>query len=356
MNIKSILYVAPLFIALPMGVWSPTGSGKNEEVYQHPELLAQEPQTSADCSDGILLGVAKTCEVLAEASPALAQKPAPDSSGVRFTQAQFEAAIAFDFGGENGKLASNSSARSIGYPCGVPNSYSWKYGGGSGLEDVAKAVKGRGQQLAGAGYNQIYNACNGPNTRKSIPNARIEFTNLVVDYYSIKQNKWVRLVKQPANGAAFAEDFVNNQATGADIRDEAQGHKSARSGIGNAASGAGDSTGRKVEDGAVGYNFHGFGNRFNISWADAKAVVVSQAMRCIPNVGTDLTDCKKLGYIANIGLDSWASTTSGFDNFKTHGGVSGSRFKPVTTSWQIFANYSGPKDFAGITPPPVPEF
>ena len=351
MNITSVLFVAPLFLALQMGVWSHTGSGMS----QHLELLAQAPQTSADCPGGKLLGVAKICKILAEELPALAQKPAPASSGVPLTQAQFEAAIAFDFEGENGKQPSNPSAPSVGYPCGVPNNYSWKFSSG-GLEDLSKAVKGRGQQLAGAGYNQIYNACPRPNTRKSIPNARIEFTNLVVDYYSIKQNKWVRAVKQPANGAAFSEDFVNNQATGADIRDEAQGHKSVRSGIGNAASGAGDSTGRKVEDGAVGYNFHGFGNRFNINWADAKAVVVSQAMRCIPNAGTDLSDCKKLGYIANVGLDSWASTTSAFDNFKTHGGVSGGRFKPVTTSWQVFTNYSGPRNFSGITAPPVPQF
>jgi hypothetical protein len=339
MNITSVLYVAPLFIALQIGVWSHTDSAKSEG--KHPELLAQGPRPS---------------EVLAEAVPALTQKPASASSGVSFTQAQFEAAIAFDFGGENGKLQSNPSAPSVGYPCGVPNSYSWKFGGGSGLEDVAKGIAGRGQQLAGAGYNQIFNACPKPNTRKSIPNARIEFTNLVVSYYSIKQNKWVQLVKQPMGGAAFAEDFVKNQSTGADIRDEAQGHKSVRSGIGNAASGAGDSSGRKVEDGAVGYNFHGFPGRFKINWADAKAVVASQAMRCIPNVGTDLSDCNKLGYIANVGLDSWASTGSNFDGFRTHGGVSGSRFKPVTTNWQVFVNYAGPRNFSGITAPPVPQF
>ncbi|MGA7953471.1 MAG: hypothetical protein WCA07_08105, partial [Gloeobacterales cyanobacterium] len=119
---------------------------------------------------------------------------------------------------------------------------------------------------------------------------------------------------------------------------------------------AGGSTGRFVEDGAVGYNFHGFPDRFYINWADVKAIVVSQAMRCIPHTGTDLSDCKKLGYIANVGLDSWASTTSGFDNFQTHGGVSGSRFKPVTTDWQIFANYSGPPHFSGIPAPSVPQF
>jgi hypothetical protein len=277
------------------------------------------------------------------------------------TQAQFEAAIAFDFEGEIGKLPSNPSAPSVGYPCGVPNGYGWKFGAG-GLENVASAVSGRGQQLAGAGYNQVYNACKEGSPRKSMPNARIELSDLVVDYYSISQNKWVRAVRQATNGGAFSEDFVNNESTGADIRDESNGHKSVRSGIGNAdprqdgAPGGQVPAHRAVQDSWVGYNFHGFPDRFNINWADAKAVVASQAMRCIPNGGADLSDCNKLGYIANVGLDSWANTSSGFDGFRTHGGVSGGRFKPVTTGWQVFTNYSGPRNFSGITAPPVPQF
>jgi hypothetical protein len=277
------------------------------------------------------------------------------SGVISFTQAQYEAAINWDFAGENGKFPSNPSLSSAGYPCGVPNGYGWKFGSSSN-ENVVGSVGGRGLQLAGAGYDQVYNACTGPNTRKSIPNARIELTNIVVDYYSISQNTWVRAAKQAVDGSAFTEDFVNNKSTGADYRGEAQNHKSVRSGIGNAVGDAGRTTGRFVEDGPVGYNFHGFSYRFNIQWSDVKAVVVSQAMRCIPHQGNDLRDCKKLGYIANVGIDSWATTTSPFDGFVTHGGVSGGRFKPVTTDWQIFTNYTGPKGFAGITPPLVPQF
>ena len=277
------------------------------------------------------------------------------SDKLSFTQDQYNAAINWDFAGENGKFQSNPSLPSAGYPCGVPNRYGWKFSI-SNNENVAVLVAGRGLQLAGAGYNQIYNACTGPNTRKSMPNARIELTDIVVDYYSISQNTWVRAVKQAVSGSAFTEDFVNNESTGADYRGEAQEHNSVRSGIGNAAGNAGGTTGRFVQDGSVGYNFHGFAYRFNIRWSDVKAVVVSQAMRCIPHQGTDLSDCNKLGYIANVGIDSWATTTSPFNGFATHGGVSSGRFKPVTTDWQIFTNYTGPKDFAGITPPPVPQF
>jgi len=113
---------------------------------------------------------------------------------------------------------------------------------------------------------------------------------------------------------------------------------------------------RTVEDSEVGYNFHGFGTRFGVDWADVKAIIIVQAMRCIPQAGTDLTDCNKLGYLGQVGLDSWLSPSSQYDNFQTHGGVSGGVFKPVTPRWQVFTNYSGPRDFVGITPPPVPQF
>ena len=280
------------------------------------------------------------------------QTIALSSPPITFTSAQYKAALSFDYEGENGKSLANASASSIGYPCGVPSSYSWKYGTSS-VSDIAKSISGRGPQAAAAAYNQVYNACG---VRKSIPNARIEFTELVVYYYSIKLGRWVKAVQQSMGGAAFAEDFVNNQATQADIRDEAQGHKSVRSGIGNAAQPGGGSTDRTGVDGAVGYNFHGFPDRFNLNWADAKAIVVAQAMRCIPDTGSDLSDCQKLGYITNVGLDSWATTTSNFDDFKTHGGVSGGRFKPVTTSWQVFTNYIGALKTNGLPTPPTPQF
>ena len=288
----------------------------------------------------------------ARLSPQIAPKIALSASPITFTDAQYRAAIDFDYEGENGKSPTNSSAPSVGYPCGVPSSYSWKYGTRS-VSDIAKAVSGRGSQAAAAAYNQVYNACG---TRKSVPNARIEFTDMVVYYYSTKLGRWVKALQQSMGGAAFAEDFVNNQATQADIRNEAQGHKSVRSGIGNAAQPGGSNVNRTGGDGAVGYNFHGFPNRFNLNWADVKAVVVAQAMRCIPDRGSNLSDCQKLGYIANVGLDSWATASSNFDNFKTHGGVSGGRFKPVTTNWQVFTNYVGALKSNGLPMPPVPKF
>lgn len=275
-----------------------------------------------------------------------------DSLG--FTNGYYISALNFDYSGENG--VSPSNANSVGFPCGVPNSYNWKFAM-QATPNVAAAIAGRGTELAAAAWLQVYNDCSGLNTRKQMPNARIELSRIYAYYFSISGQQWIKITEQPIGGAAYAEDFVNNQNVAADIRSESQdgsGYFSVRSGIGNASGDAGSSTGRTVEDGPVGYNFHGYANRFNLNWADAQAVVVIQAMRCIPNFGTDLTDCQKLGYIADVGLDSWATTTSAFDGFKTHGGVGGGRFKPLTTDWQIFTSFSGPQSMINDNPPPLP--
>ena len=65
-----------------------------------------------------------------------------------------------------------------------------------------------------------------------------------------------------------------------------------------------------VDGQPVGYNFHGFDSRFSVAWSDVQAIVVTVYMSCIPDSGDDPSDCMATPYVANVGLDSWASTTS----------------------------------------------
>jgi Malectin domain len=251
-------------------------------------------------------------------------------------------AIRWQFGGRNGQ---SQGGLDIGLPC-VPLNYDWATGGpnGQGQTSPQAGTQGRGQQLAGAAYNQIYNVC----PRKTAPNARIKYSQMAV--LQFRDGNWSEIAKGSHGGAAFAEDFVNNQATGADIQDEGGGYKSVRSGIGSAGGEAGSSTGRSMNNGRdqVGFNFHGFLDRFNIDWSKAQAVLVVQKMQCVG------ADCALNSYEANVGLDSWASTGSNFDGFKTHGGVSGGRFIPITTTPQWVTNYVGPLNLLDTNPPPVP--
>jgi Malectin domain len=275
--------------------------------------------------------------------PALAPKPiatpAPAATG---GQSELLSAIRWQFGGRNGQGQDGSD---IGLPC-VPLNYDWATGGpnGQGQQSPQAGTQGRGPQLAGAAYNQVYNVC----PRKPAPNARIKFSQMVV--LQFKDGQWSEVAKGSTGGAAFAEDFVNNQATGADIQDEGNGSRSVRSGIGSAGGEAGSSTGRSMNNGRdqVGFNFHGFLDRFNIDWSKSQAVLVVQKASCVG------PDCSKNAYEMNVGLDSWANTGSNFDGFKSHGGVSGGRFIPVTTTPQWVTNYVGPLDLLNTNPPPVP--
>ena len=124
----------------PTAALSPTPSPS-------PSLTPTSDQSSAPISP-------------APAPPSLAPSPVTTASSdsPTFQQSDFDAAIAFDFQGENGKLQSSPALPSVGYPCGVPSSYTWKYGT-KGVTDVGNAVAGRGPQLAGASYDQVYNAC-----------------------------------------------------------------------------------------------------------------------------------------------------------------------------------------------------
>lgn len=267
--------------------------------------------------------------------------------GKNLSPSDYLKTIQFDYQGENG--VPYPAGMSLGYPAGVPNSYSWKFGT-SGTSDVAAAISGRGPQMAGAAYDQVYQHRPGS---PSAPNARVLLEHIRTYFFSKSQQAWQMVEDQSVSGAAFAEDFVNNQSTGADARDESNGNISVRSGT-NASGSAGGTTGRTVEDGPVDFNYHGFDKRFTVDWADVEAILVTQVMSCIPDSGTDTSDCAKIPYLANVGLDSWASVTSSFDGFKTHGGVSGGRFKPVTLARQIFTNYSGVLALLQSHPPPQP--
>jgi YD repeat-containing protein len=263
-----------------------------------------------------------------------------------------------------GLSVADPSLTSLGYPYGVPSNFSFKYAVG-GLTNIQSAIAGRGAQTAGAIYNQIYNASL-DSVRPTIPNAQIQTTRAVVYYYSIAQNKWIQIVDQSLIGSAYAEDFLNNETTGAEVQTVSggSGYLAVRAGINNASpNGSGQVGGTAIPTRTnnigqpVGYNYHGFGNRFAINWADVRAIYAAQMMRCMPfnGIGVQNTDCLKGKYIANLGLDSWATTTSSYDNFVTHGGVTGSRFKPVITgNWELFTLFAG--DTSLMSSAPMPSF
>ncbi len=237
-------------------------------------------------------------------------------------------AAAWDFSGANGVFYNTTDT--IGYPEGVPDNYSWKYAM-TGVTNLAASIQGRGPQGAIACYDQVYKHVPGNDPH---PNCRVEIGPMRAMAHLISTGQWVDILNEGIQGGAFVEDFYNNEATGPDILSEANNVVSVRSGIGDASpTTAGQAGG--VDSRGVGFNFHGFPSRTAINLADVDALFAYQQMRCVG------PDASFTPYIANVGIDSWKSTTSAYDGFQTHGGISGGRFLPVTTDWQWFTNFVG---------------
>ncbi len=288
--------------------------------------------------------------------------PPSASETLNMSAAAYQQVLLFDREGTHGVAYNNPSGGSVGMPCGAPTDAPWV--STTNFEAVPDYVKDMSQISS---WNQVYNACVGPNSRTNTWNARIEMSKMSTYVYFYSQPGWIEIENVETGGLAYAENFSGNTSTVPDkIGGSRDGYNSVRSGIWNAVApgdttpfAVGDAGGRhpdmvQVNFNDLGYNFHGFGNRLSINWSDVRAVVVTQAMRCIPADGVDYTDCNKGKYLANMGIDGFVPENKGFDNFVTQRALAFSRFKPVTNDWQFFTAYVGPKDFAGVGVPPAP--
>jgi IPT/TIG domain len=252
------------------------------------------------------------------------------------------ATVIFQKDGQNGRFESTPNVESLRYPSGVPNNKNWKYGT-AGTIDVAAAVVGRGAQLAGAAYCQVYQY---GNPRVESRHCRVEMGLVTVQYFSIAQNKWVLLQTGYFSGAAYTESFLADLAVGADQFTLPDGSVSVRSGT-NSRGDAGKLTTEVVDDPPqkVGFNYHGFLNRFTINWADCRGFLITCPMRAV-GPGADTSP-----YLVDVGVDSWATTSSPYDDFRTHGGINAGRFLPILQDWQNIACYCGPNALLTTNPP-----
>ena len=319
-----------------------SSSSSSSLISSNTSISSSGPQPSSSSSSSSSSTTSSSNSNTSSSSSQANTGTGPGSLGL--SESSYIATITRQFEGENGKDPAdpNSGAR---YPAGVPWSYDWK-----AWTTAVKSINVPYERQAGTTYDQIYQDTG----RIAAPNARVKLEHTQTWYFSKSQKKWNQIEDQSIGGAAFAEDFVNNQATGADKRDEGNGTISVRSGT-NASGQAGSFTGRTTNNGneQVSYLFHGFGNRYNVDWGDVQAILATQIMSCVPDSGTDMSDCNKNPYIANVGIDSWLSTNSPFDGFKTHGGVTGGRFEPVKVQRQIFTNYAGDLSLLDSNPPPM---
>lgn len=211
-------------------------------------------------------------------------------------------------------------------PHGVPKHYSWANGPEIGMGNDPKNFK------AMMTWGQLYEAEQG----NPATNTRVQLKNIKAYVLSKQDSAW-RLVQSSlgVEGAAYREDFAFDANKQADVRPESDGSISAKAG--------------------GGYNFHFWatGGRSTIDPADVGGIFTTVEARLIVDDAKSPDDRAQARYLLNTGGDYWLDLTTGWDNFKTNGGIGTGRFKYVTTEWQSFNMTTLSAEQINQNPPPL---
>ncbi|BAZ09371.1 hypothetical protein NIES4071_11790 [Calothrix sp. NIES-4071] len=211
-------------------------------------------------------------------------------------------------------------------PHGVPKHYSWANGPEIGMGNNPKDFK------ALIAWGQLYEAEQG----NPATNTRVQIRNIKAYFLSKEDNKWRLLQSSPAvEGSAYREDFAGDANKQADVRPEFDGSISAKAG--------------------GGYNYHFWtqGGRALINPSDIGGIFTTVEARLIVDDASQPDDRSQARYLLNTGGDYWLDLTTGWDNFKTNGGIATGRFKYVTTEWQAFNMTTLSAEQILTNPPPL---
>ncbi len=177
-----------------------------------------------------------------------------------------------------------------------------------------------------------------PRTNSTALNTRCQIRNVVTKILK-KDGLWYTVQSGQPKGAAFVEDFANNGAMDAGVRDESSngGGISVIVGVGNWA----------------GHNYH--------FWVDGRAqidpehidgVYTSCEARLIvddPSKTDDRANCKNL---LQMGADWWLSVDAAWlPDWSASSGIGGGRSKWVKTYWQHYSMCTLPADQILINSP-----
>ncbi|MBF2067566.1 MAG: hypothetical protein IGS39_24580 [Calothrix sp. C42_A2020_038] len=213
-----------------------------------------------------------------------------------------------------------------GLPHGVPKHYSWANGAEIGMGNDSKNFK------AMMTWGQLYEAEQG----NPATNTRVQIRNIKAYILSKQDNKW-RLLQSSkgVEGAAYREDFAGDANKPANVRTESDGSVSAKAGEGH------------------NYHFWTQGGRSLINPNDIGGIFTSVQARLILDDAGKPDDRTQARYLLNTGGDYWIDLTTGWDNFKTNGGIATGRFKYVTTEWQAFNMTTVEPEQITNNPPPL---
>ena len=181
------------------------------------------------------------------------------------------------------EIASDMTGLNEGYPHGVPG-YAWASGPVIEMGNNANGWK------ALTGWGVVYEAAEG----NPATNTRVNLRNVQTYFLQKRTGKWLLLQNTSTpDGAAYVEDFSNDQSKPADVRNEPDGTISVTAG--------------------GGYNYHFYpADRASISPDDIGGIlVIFQARLIVGNAA--LPDDRNIArYLAGAGADYYPALTGGW--------------------------------------------
>jgi hypothetical protein len=210
-------------------------------------------------------------------------------------------------------------------PAGVPDHYDWSSGPRMGMGNNP------GQFRALTAWGQLYEARGGNPAR----NTRVEFRNMATYVLSKRTGQWQRVQFALAvEGAAYREDFVNDESKAPDKRREPDGTVSVRAGN--------------------GFNYHFWPpGRASIDPADIGGVFTTVQARLILHDPAQPDDRATARYLLGMGADYWLDQAAQWDNFRTNGDVAIGKFRFVRPEWQAFNMVTLGAEALRRNPPPL---
>ncbi|HUD03376.1 MAG TPA: hypothetical protein VMR51_01150, partial [Patescibacteria group bacterium] len=198
---------------------------------------------------------------------------------------------------------------------GVPSYYSWVT-----YPDSSGAYPPSGM-TAMTVWGLIYADC----TTTEPSNVRIEMRNMESYYWSIGQQKWIRMQAQAQPGGAhYFEDFTGNTSISADLRSESDGGISTTM--------------------VTGYNFHFYpSNRGSLpaNPGDVGGIFTTYQARLILDNPAGPNNLSSAKYLAESGADWWANLTIGFGSGDNNPGIGQGRFTYLTTNYTAINFWTG---------------
>jgi len=221
-------------------------------------------------------------------------------------------------------IADMTAAAHEGQPHGIVADWSVHPRWGSGISP-------RTDWFAFTHWGQIYEALEG---NPSV-NYRVNIRNLQAYILYKSDNLWRQIQSTTAaDGAAYREDFANDQNIPAVKRPEADGSISVT--VGN------------------GYNFHFWptSGRATIDPANIAGVFTTFQARLIPNDFSQADNRDAAHVVASAGGDYWRSLTAQWaSDWSNNGDYAIGRFKYVRKQWRCFNAWAGDSTYIKAHPP-----